>query len=86
MRFELIVQVVDAGVPAIARLKRFLKGALRGYGIRCVSIRPLSSTESEKQGPERVKVPPEPQNAGNRKIEAFSTGSEEGIARGRHGG
>lgn len=42
-RFTLTIQ--DAGdprqVPAAPRLRRLLKAMLRGYGIRCLDIRPV---------------------------------------------
>ena len=44
-RFRLVIQ--DAGdrnnVPVMPRLRRLLKAMLRGYGIRCVDIRPAES-------------------------------------------
>jgi hypothetical protein len=38
-RFALILEALpDGGVPAVVRLRRFLKAALRGYALRCVSV------------------------------------------------
>jgi len=35
-RFTLVLQALPDGVPAIIRLRRVLKAALRSYGLRCV--------------------------------------------------
>lgn len=49
-RFALVLRAVPdpGGVPAIIRLRRFLKMSLRSYGLRCVSIRP--ALESDARG------------------------------------
>jgi len=40
-RFVLVVEAEGRdGPPVIIRLRKFLKCALRSFGIRCVSIRP----------------------------------------------
>jgi hypothetical protein len=49
-RFTLVLQAVPdpGGAPAITRLRRFLKMALRSYGLRCDRIE--SATESAADG------------------------------------
>ena len=37
-QFEIILKAEGAGPPVAIRLRRFLKGALRNYGLRCVQI------------------------------------------------
>jgi hypothetical protein len=41
-RERFTIEVVDlpgwSSIPADVRLKRFLKSALRGYGLRCVTV------------------------------------------------
>ena len=39
-RFTLVVEVLAANTPAEIRLRKFLKLALRSYGIRCASFQP----------------------------------------------
>jgi hypothetical protein len=42
-RFAIVVEVrPQRNMPAIAILKRFLKVALRGFGVRCREIRQVS--------------------------------------------
>jgi len=44
-QYHLLVEVRPHGrMPAIAILKRFLKVALRGFGVRCREIRRVEST------------------------------------------
>ena len=38
-RFEIILRAEGAGPPVAIRLRRWLKAALRGYSLRCVSVR-----------------------------------------------
>ena len=41
-RYTIVVEVSPAwDMPAIAVLKRFLKVALRGFGVRCKEIKPV---------------------------------------------
>jgi hypothetical protein len=51
-RFTLTIQ--DAGdrnsVPVAPRLRRLLKSMLRGYGIRCVDIRPAGTITKPTSG------------------------------------
>jgi hypothetical protein len=41
-RFELVIESEPSDVPAILRLRQFLKAALRQYRLRCVSIKPAT--------------------------------------------
>jgi hypothetical protein len=36
--------------PAIVRLRRLLKAALRGYGFRCTDCRPVTPTNNQAKG------------------------------------
>ena len=38
-RFEIVLKAEGAGPPVEIRLRRWLKAALRGYSLRCVSVR-----------------------------------------------
>jgi hypothetical protein len=49
-RFHLELQATPGTVPAIIRLRRALKGLLRGYGLQCVRIREIETTESVTAG------------------------------------
>lgn len=37
-RFRLVLVALDSPIPATARLRRFLKAALRAYRLRCTSV------------------------------------------------
>ena len=55
-RYTVVVEDSDTR-PAetlMARLRRFLKAALRSYGIRCVSIVEVPSVANQEQGQEAV--------------------------------
>jgi hypothetical protein len=41
------------GVPAVVRLRRFLKAALRAYGLRCIEVVevPAAPPAGERDGP-----------------------------------
>jgi hypothetical protein len=47
-RYSIILQAIpdQGGAPAIIRLRRFLKAALRSYRLRCVRIEALDSPAS----------------------------------------
>ena len=46
-RFALVLQAVPDpdGAPSIIRLRRFLKMALRSFGLRCVKIEPAKNMD-----------------------------------------
>jgi hypothetical protein len=51
-RFPLTIQDAEQRnlVPLTSRLRRLLKAMLRGYGIRCVDMRPVGSvTKTDQQ-------------------------------------
>jgi hypothetical protein len=48
-RFELELVAQPDEVPAIVRLKRLLKVALRAFGLRCVGARTLGGTPQAAQ-------------------------------------
>ena len=55
-KFALTLQSVPGDVPAIIRLRKFLKMALRSYGLRCTEIREIPEPEPEPEpdrGPAR---------------------------------
>jgi hypothetical protein len=37
-RWEFVVEAEGAGPPAVVRVRRLLKAAIRAYGLRCVSV------------------------------------------------
>jgi hypothetical protein len=59
-RFAIVLQATTDrdDVPAIIRLRRFLKMALRSYGLRCVEIKPadeqMDDTEATAQAGQGV--------------------------------
>lgn len=50
-RFALVRQAVPdpGGAPAIIRLRRFLKMALRSYGLRCTRCEPVQAADSGEE-------------------------------------
>jgi hypothetical protein len=46
--WQITVKAEGAGPPVWARLKRFAKGALRGYGVRIVDWRKVDRLEVRK--------------------------------------
>ena len=48
--WTLVLRAVPDPVPAICRLRRFLKGALRGYGLRCERIEETRDPEFASLG------------------------------------
>lgn len=51
-RFNLTVELVERpGVaPGIVRFRRWIKAALRGYGVRCISVREEPVTTEATNG------------------------------------
>ncbi len=45
--YHLTLVPVPDSVPGIIRLRRFLKLALRGFGLRCVSVEPVSEASGQ---------------------------------------
>lgn len=57
-RYRLDLEAVpDFGAPAVIRLRRFLKAALRAYGLRCTSAVELHP-DGEEAGPPEKDVKP----------------------------
>jgi hypothetical protein len=44
--YRLTLRATGDGPPAIIRLRRFLKAALRGYGLRCLSVEEMPEKPS----------------------------------------
>ena len=54
-RFIIELQAAPGGIPAIVRLRKFLKMALRSYGLKCIAIReskPTTDKTTEGSNPE----------------------------------
>lgn len=45
-RFRLVVQALDDPVPAIVRLRRWLKTGLRSFGLRCTDAVQVEGDDS----------------------------------------
>jgi hypothetical protein len=52
-RFEITLEALptDDGAPPVVRLRRFLKAALRSFGLRCVECRQVDAAEDAASGP-----------------------------------
>lgn len=68
-RYAIELRPEPGDVPGIVRLRRLLKSALRGYGLRCVAVRELAGEDDAgasqgadaAEGPES-QVRSQPQN------------------------
>lgn len=49
--FKIVVHAEGDGPPVSVRLKRFLKSALRGWGLRCSSIEAVQTPEPAEADP-----------------------------------
>ena len=43
--FRLVLRSVPSPIPAVVRLRRFLKSALRAYGLRAVKVEAIEENE-----------------------------------------
>lgn len=53
-RFRLLIEVRGDDVPAVITLRRFLKLALRAFGIKCVSIEAAPRPEGRAAAPQKA--------------------------------
>jgi hypothetical protein len=60
--YRITLEAEPSAVPAYVRLRRFLKAALRAYGLRCVTYRQLPrepSREASTASERSPRTPPE---------------------------
>jgi hypothetical protein len=50
MKFAIELRAIPGPVPPEIRLRRFLKMALRGYGLRCTGCREVAAEQNESDG------------------------------------
>ena len=64
-RFALVLQAIPdpGGAPAMVRLERFLKVALRAYRLRCVRCEPLPAEQDHDAEAEAMNGSPSPNGA-----------------------
>jgi hypothetical protein len=53
-RYELVLRAEPWSVPAIIRLRRLLKLALRSFGLRCVELKELPADDATVTTGQRV--------------------------------
>ena len=58
-KFAIVLEAQPRTAPGYARLKRLLKYALRGLGLRCVEIRKVTDIGSRILSPDSVTSEPE---------------------------
>lgn len=61
-RYLLVLAPVGPGPPAAVRLRRFLKLALRGHGLRCIRIE-LQEEVDDEQGNDQGRQRADPEQA-----------------------
>lgn len=50
LTLELTVRPIGEGPPVMIRLRRLLKGLLRGHGMQCVGIEEVARTDVARKG------------------------------------